>query len=231
MEVKKSPKADLERGKTMSVLMGFIVGLAVLYVGFEWSTQDVMVVDETEQVQDVIAEEEIEITRQENTPPPPPPPAAPAVAEVLTVVDDDVELADVEIASSEDDASVAQQETYVAPVVEEEEEEEAAQQIFTVVEKQPEFPGGMAELMKFLAKSIKYPVIAQENGIQGRVVCSFVVNRDGSIVDIQVMRGVDPSLDKEAVRVIGTMPKWKPGEQRGKPVRVRFILPVQFRLQ
>ena len=149
----------------------------------------------------------------------------------MTVVDDDVELADVEIASSEDDASVAQQETYVAPVVEEEEEEEAAQQIFTVVEKQPEFPGGMAELMKFLAKSIKYPVIAQENGIQGRVVCSFVVNRDGSIVDIQVMRGVDPSLDKEAVRVIGTMPKWKPGEQRGKPVRVRFILPVQFRLQ
>ncbi len=231
MEVKKSPKADLERGKTMSVLMGFIVGLAVLFVGFEWSTKDVMVVDETEQVQDVIAEEEIEITRQENTPPPPPPPAAPAVAEVLTVVDDDVELADVEIASSEDDASVAQQETYVAPVVEEEEEEEAAQQIFTVVEKQPEFPGGMAELMKFLAKSIKYPVIAQENGIQGRVVCSFVVNRDGSIVDIQVMRGVDPSLDKEAVRVIGTMPKWKPGEQRGKPVRVRFILPVQFRLQ
>ena len=231
MEVKKSPKADLERGKTMSVLMGFIVGLAVLFVGFEWSTKDVMVVYETEQVKDVIAEEEIEITRQENTPPPPPPPAAPAVAEVLTVVDDDVELADVEIASSEDDASVAQQETYVAPVVEEEEEEEAAQQIFTVVEKQPEFPGGMAELMKFLAKSIKYPVIAQENGIQGRVVCSFVVNRDGSIVDIQVMRGVDPSLDKEAVRVIGTMPKWKPGEQRGKPVRVRFILPVQFRLQ
>ena len=231
MEVKKSPKADLERGKTMSVLMGFIVGLAVLFVGFEWSTQDVMVVDETEQVQDVIAEEEIEITRQENTPPPPPPPAAPAVAEVLTVVDDDVELADVEIASSEDDASAAQAETYVAPVVEEEEEEESAQQIFTVVEKQPEFPGGMSELMKFLAKSIKYPVIAQENGIQGRVVCSFVVNRDGSIVDIQVMRGVDPSLDKEAVRVIGTMPKWKPGEQRGKPVRVRFILPVQFRLQ
>ena len=231
MEVKKSPKADLERGKTMSVLMGFIVGLAVLYVGFEWSTQDVMVVDETEQVQDVIAEEEIEITRQENTPPPPPPPAAPAVAEVLTVVDDDVELADVEIASSEDDASAAQAETYVAPVVEEEEEEESAQQIFTVVEKQPEFPGGMSELMKFLSKNIKYPVIAQENGIQGRVVCSFVVNRDGSIVDIQVMRGVEPSLDKEAVRVIGTMPKWKPGEQRGKPVRVKFILPVQFRLQ
>lgn len=231
MEVKKSPKADLEGGIGMSILMGMIVGLAVLFVGFEWGTKDVQVVTADEGVADIIAEEEIEITRPENTPPPPPPPPAPAVTEVLNVVEDDVELEQQEIISSEDDASAAQQETFVAPVVEEEEEEESAQQIFTVVEKQPEFPGGTAELFKYLSKAIKYPVIAQENGIQGRVVCSFVVNRDGSIVDIQVMRGVDPSLDKEAIRVISEMPKWKPGEQRGKPVRVRFILPVQFRLQ
>lgn len=231
MEVKKSPKADLEGGIGMSILMGMIVGLAVLFVGFEWSTKDVQVVTADEGVADIIAEEEIEITRPENTPPPPPPPPALAVTEVLNVVDDDVELEQQDIISSEDDASAAQTETFVAPVVEEEEEEESAQQIFTVVEKQPEFPGGTAELFKYLSKAIKYPVIAQENGIQGRVVCSFVVNRDGSIVDIQVMRGVDPSLDKEAVRVISEMPKWKPGEQRGKPVRVRFILPVQFRLQ
>lgn len=230
MEVKKSPKADLEGGIGMSILMGMIVGLAVLFVGFEWGTKDVQVVTADEGVADIIAEEEIEITRPENTPPPPPPPPAPAVTEVLNVVEDDVELEQQEIISSEDDASAAQQETFVAPVVEEE-EEESAQQIFTVVEKQPEFPGGTAELFKYLSKAIKYPVIAQENGIQGRVVCSFVVNRDGSIVDIQVMRGVDPSLDKEAIRVISEMPKWKPGEQRGKPVRVRFILPVQFRLQ
>lgn len=230
MEVKKSPKADLEGGIGMSILMGMIVGLAVLFVGFEWSTKDVQVVTADEGVADIIAEEEIEITRPENTPPPPPPPPAPAATEVLNVVDDDVELEQQDIISSEDDASAAQTETFVAPVVEEE-EEESAQQIFTVVEKQPEFPGGTAELFKYLSKAIKYPVIAQENGIQGRVVCSFVVNRDGSIVDIQVMRGVDPSLDKEAVRVISEMPKWKPGEQRGKPVRVRFILPVQFRLQ
>ena len=230
MEVKKSPKADLEGGIGMSILMGMIVGLAVLFVGFEWGSKDVQVVTADEGVADIIAEEEIEITRPENTPPPPPPPPAPAVTEVLNVVEDDVELEQQEIISSEDDASAAQQETFVAPVVEEE-EEEAAQQIFTVVEKQPEFPGGTAELFKYLSKAIKYPVIAQENGIQGRVVCSFVVNRDGSIVDIQVMRGVDPSLDKEAIRVISEMPKWKPGEQRGKPVRVRFILPVQFRLQ
>ena len=210
--------------------MGFVVGLAVLFVGFEWGSTDVKVVTADEGVQDIIAEEEIEITRQENTPPPPPPPAAPVVTDMLNVVDDDVELEQQDIVTSEDNASEAQTQTYVAPVVQEE-EEESAQQIFTVVEKQPEYPGGTAELFKYLSKAIKYPVIAQENGIQGRVVCSFVVNRDGSIVDIQVMRGVDASLDKEAVRVISEMPKWKPGEQRGKPVRVRFILPVQFRLQ
>ena len=82
-----------------------------------------------------------------------------------------------------------------------------------------------------IAKSIKYPVIAQENGIQGRVVCTFVVNKDGSVVDAEVLRGVDPSLDKEALRVIGTMPKWKPGKQRGKPVRVKYTVPITFRLQ
>ncbi len=95
----------------------------------------------------------------------------------------------------------------------------------------PQFPGGEQALFKFLNENIKYPVIAQENGIQGRVICQFVVNTDGSIVDIQVVRGVDPSLDKEAVRVIQSMPKWIPGKQRGKPVRVRFTLPINFKLQ
>lgn len=230
MEVKKSPKADLERGKTLSVLMGFVVGLAVMFVGFEWSTRDVMVVTESDQVQDIIAEEEVEITRPENTPPPPPPPPAPVVTEVLNVVEDDVELEQQDILTSEDTQEAAQTAVYTPPAVEEE-EEESAQQIFTVVEEMPEFPGGMNELLKYLAKSIKYPVIAQENGIQGRVICAFVVNRDGSIVDAEVLRGVDPSLDKEALRVINAMPKWKPGKQRGKPVRVKYTVPVTFRLQ
>jgi protein TonB len=112
-----------------------------------------------------------------------------------------------------------------------EEEEVEEQQIFQVVEEQPEFPGGMGECMKWLAKNMKYPQIAQENGVQGRVIVQFVVNRDGSIVDAVVARGVDPQLDKEALRVVGQMPKWKPGKQRGKEVRVRFTLPVMFRLQ
>lgn len=104
-------------------------------------------------------------------------------------------------------------------------------EIFVVVEEMPQFPGEQEALMKYLSENVRYPVIAQENGIEGRVICSFVVERDGSITDVQVVRGVDPSLDREAVRVIQSMPKWKPGKQRGKPVRVRFTLPIVFRLQ
>ena len=103
--------------------------------------------------------------------------------------------------------------------------------IYVVVEKQPEFPGGNAAMMKFLGDNIKYPVAAQENGIQGRVITNFVVEKDGSLSDVKIVRGADPLLDAEAVRVIQSMPKWKPGTQKGQIVRVRFTLPVVFRLQ
>ena len=230
MEIKKSRKADLEGGKGLSILMGIVVGLAVLFVGFEWGTQE-KTIQKDEGIADIIAEEEIDITRQEETPPPPPPPPpVEQVAEVLNVVEDDVEVENTDLLSSEDNQAEAQTQTYVPPVVKVEEEEESSQQIFMVVEEMPEFPGGQAALMSFIAKSIKYPVVAQENCIQGRVTCSFVVNKDGSIVDAEVIRGIDPSLDKEALRVINTMPKWKPGKQRGKPVRVKFTVPINFRL-
>ncbi|MDR1258129.1 MAG: TonB family protein [Tannerellaceae bacterium] len=231
MEVKKTKRADLEGGKAPSFLMGIIIGCAVLFVGFEWGTQDVQVVGDSG-IAEIIAEEDIEITRPEDAPPPPPPPPAPVATEVLNVVEDNVELEQQEIITTEDTQTAAQVQTYVAPAAAiQEEEEESAQQIFTIVEENPAFPGGEGELLKYLSSSIKYPVIAQENGIQGRVTCSFVVNRDGSVVDAEVVRGVDPSLDKEALRVIGLMPKWSPGKQRGKPVRVRFMMPVTFRLQ
>ena len=112
------------------------------------------------------------------------------------------------------------------------EEEEDDDAVYVVVETMPEFPGGQQALFKYLSENVKYPVIAQENGIQGRVICQFVVNKDGSIVEVEVVRsGGDPSLDKEAVRVIKSMPKWKPGQQRGKPVRVKYTVPVNFKLQ
>ena len=105
------------------------------------------------------------------------------------------------------------------------------EKIFDMVEQMPTFPGGNAELMSFLAKNIKYPTIAQENGTQGRVIVQFVVEKDGSIADARVARGVDPYLDKEALRVIKSMPHWIPGKQNGKPVRVKYTVPVMFKLQ
>ena len=228
MEVKKAPKANIETHKATFFLMGLVVALAVLFVGFEWSST-ISKLDETVIVQDVLAEEEIEITQRDPTPPPPPPPPEPEVPEIIDVVEERVEN-QIDLSSLEDDQSRAQVQTYTPPPPPKAVEEEATEEIFVVVEHQPEFPGGMSALMKFLNDNIIYPIIAQENGIQGRVITTFVVERDGSITDINVVRGQDPSLDKEAVRVIKTMPRWKPGQQRGKPVRVRFTLPVQFRL-
>ena len=108
---------------------------------------------------------------------------------------------------------------------------EEENKVFDVVEQMPSFPGGMAALMAYLQKNIKYPPVAEENGIQGRVVCTFVVERDGSVTDVRVAKSVDPSLDKEAVRVVSAMPKWIPGKQNGQSVRVKYTLPVTFRLQ
>ncbi len=103
--------------------------------------------------------------------------------------------------------------------------------VFDVVEQMPSFPGGPAELMKYLASNIKYPVVAEENGVQGRVIVTFVVEKDGSITDVRVVKSVDPSLDKEAARVVKSMPKWIPGKQNGSAVRVKYTVPVTFRLQ
>lgn len=211
--------------------MGLVVGLAVLFVGFEWGTKEFKA-DMSEGIADVLAEEDIEITKQEEEPPPPPPPApVQVVAEVLNVVEDDAKVDNADLMSTEDNANAAQAETYVPTVVETKEEEEDENQIFVIVEEPAEFPGGQVELLTYLKNAIKYPVVAQENGIQGRVTCSFTINKDGSIVDVEVIRGVDPSLDREAIRVINAMPKWKPGKQRGKAVRVKYNLPVLFRLQ
>ncbi len=109
-------------------------------------------------------------------------------------------------------------------------EDDWAEILVQVVEQQPEFPGGMAELMKYLQKNTRYPQICKEQGVQGRVIVQFVVNTDSTITDVNVIKSVNPHLDEEAVRVVKAMPKWNPGKQRGEPVRVRFTLPVTFRL-
>ncbi|MDD2285379.1 MAG: energy transducer TonB [Paludibacter sp.] len=225
MDIKKSSKASLEDKKSIFILMGFVVALSLIYIAFEWTKHEVTVYEGV--ALEVVEEEEIEIIQTAEALPPPPPPEVPDVIEVLNVVEDDVETAEIVIDTEDDkDKQVVIQAPVQAAVVEEETEV-----IFMVVESMPSFPGGEAALFKYLNDNIKYPVIAQESGIQGRVICQFVVNRDGSIVDIEVVRSVDRSLDAEAIRVIQSMPKWTPGKQRGKTVRVKYTLPVNFRLQ
>jgi protein TonB len=176
-----------------------------------------------------IEEEIIPITREQEIKPPPPPPP-PKVVEVLNIVDDDIKIDDdLEIDSEADDNTLIN----VAPVISSkiEEEEEEAAQVFFIVEDMPEFPGGEMALRTFIANSIKYPVIAQENGIQGKVYVTFVVGKDGKVNNATIARGVDPSIDKEALRVVNTLPTWKPGKQRGKPVNVSYTVPINFVLQ
>ena len=230
MELKKSPKADLEKNKRILLMFGLVVALGVVLLAFEWKSRPTAASSlgnlEVAEVEDEV----IPITRQEQVQPPPPPPP-PQVVEVLKIVDDNVDiLDDLSMFDSE-----ADNETFidVAPVisaVEEEEEEEEAQ-VFFIVEEMPEFPGGEAALRRFIANAIKYPQIAQENGIQGRVYIQFVVDKDGSVTQASVARGVDPSLDKEALRVVNSLPKWKAGMQRGKPVKVSYTVPINFQLQ
>jgi protein TonB len=229
MELKKSPKADLERKKNTFFLIGLVVALGVTLLAFEWTTKPSKAVDLGQIQTQEVEEEIIPITREQEVKPPPPPPP-PQVVEVLNIVEDDVEIEDeLEIDDTEaDDETVID----VAPVIETQEEEvEDDTQVFFIVEDMPEFPGGDLALRKYIANSISYPVIAQENGIQGKVYVTFVVDKDGGVSDARIARGVDPSLDKEALRVVNTLPKWKPGKQRGKPVRVSYTVPINFVLQ
>ena len=226
MQVKKSENASLEKDKLVYVLMGLVFTLSLVYVALEWTEREVTKYEVTDT--EFLFEEEVEIQQtSQETPPPPPPPAVQEV-EVLNVVEDNVETESIDI-NTEDDKET---EVVIAAPVEAPVEEEEEEVVFVVVESMPEFPSGQQALFKYLSENVKYPVIAQENGIQGRVICQFVVNKDGSIVDVEVVRsGGDPSLDKEAIRVIKSMPKWKPGKQRGKAVRVKYTVPVNFKLQ
>ncbi len=230
MDIKKSKEANIETHRLTYLLIGFVVALSVLYTAFEWADRKVTVYEIEETLVDLGEEELIEQTFREETPPPPEPEVQEVqqTIESIVVVEDDVQTEAVDFSSddSQDQAQVITQ----APVVVEEEEEEI-EEVFMVVEQKPEFPGGDAALMKYFSDNVRYPVVAAENGIQGRVVCQFTIWKDGSVSDIQVVRGVDKSLDREAIRLIENMPKWKPGKQRGKAVACKFTVPVRFKLQ
>ena len=227
MERKKSPKADLENKKGIFFELGLIMALGILLFAFEYKNSTAAV-DQFEMLADEEVEEEIiPITQQQLTPPPPPPPPPPVLSELIEIVEDDVDIDDdLEILDAEDESENEVQDISEFDNFGEEDTGEA--EVFLIVENMPVFPDG--NVQAWIAKNIKYPVIAAENGIQGRVFIKFVIEKDGKVGNIEILRGVDASLDKEAVRVIKAMPAWKPGQQRGKAVRVSMQVPINFQL-
>lgn len=226
MEEKKSPKANLENKKLMFMQIGMVISLFIAWLAFNHKSYDKREIDPSLLRQtEVLDEEMVEITKQEE--PKPQPVEMPKQTTQLEIVEDDVEVEDIEINAEVEQNEVIEE--YVAPEVVEDEVVE--QEIFKIVEEMPSFPGGEAKLMEFVAKNVKYPQIARETGIQGRVFVNFVVEPDGSVSNVSVLRGIGGGCDEEAMRVVKTMPKWKPGKQRGKPVRVQYMLPVNFKLQ
>ena len=235
MEIKKSAKADLERGKGLSLLLGLLVALSVVFVGLEWrsAVTQAQAQEKAFNTQDV--EDVMNIEDQQKPDEPEPEPQQAQQTEVqlpdeLKVVSNDREVSKPSFVSVDQDKPLPPPNIPLG-TKNVQVDEEVDQAIFEVVEEQPEFPGGMEALLKYLAKNINYPESAVDNGIQGKVMVRFVVERDGSVSAVETYKSVDPALDKEAVRVVKTLPKWKPGRQQGKAVRTRYIVPVVFRLQ
>ena len=210
----------------MFMQIGMIISLLVAWLAFEHKSYDKREIDPSLLNREIAVDEEmVEITKQEE--PKPQPVEVPQQTTQLEIVDDDVETQDIEINAEVEQNEVIEE--YVPVEVEEEEVQE--QEIFQIVEEMPSFPGGEAELLKYVATHIKYPQIARETGIQGRVFVGFVVEPDGSVSNVKILRGIGGGCDEEAVRVIKSLPKWKPGKQRGKAVRVSYQIPVLFKLQ
>ena len=235
MEIKKSAKADLERGKGLSLLLGLLVALSVVFVGLEWRSAVTQAQAQEKAFNPQDVEDVMNIEDQQKPDEPEPEPEQAQQTEVqlpdeLKIVSNDKEVIKPSFVSVDQDKPLPPPNIPLG-TKNVQVDEEVDQAIFEVVEEQPEFPGGMEALLKYLAKNINYPESAVDNGIQGKVMVRFVVERDGSVSAVETYKSVDPALDKEAVRVVKTLPKWKPGRQQGKAVRTRYIVPVVFRLQ
>ena len=231
MEIKKSPRADLRKTIPLSLAMGLVLALGILYTALEWTSTKDDSADEMTSLNIADMEDALIINEQQEEQPEPEPEAPQEVVEValpeeFKVVDDNKEVAKISIVSVDQDRELPPPPVIVQPVQTVEEPED---QIFEIVEN-PAVPptGDIPSLLKWIANHIEYPQSALDNNIQGKVVLRFVVEKDGSIGDVVVARKVDPALDKEAVRVLKSMPKWTPGKQRGKAVRSYFTLPIAF---
>lgn len=231
MEVKKSEKASLENKRLLFTEIGFVVALIAIYFAFNWSSTEKEVTTLETEVANVEVEDMVPIT-QETPPPPEAAPKIPILSDQIDVVDDNIKVDDNMFQNLEDDAnSGVEIMDYIESAPEEETVEEEAIP-FQLVEEKPSFNGGDAnEFSKWVNSKLVYPEIAKENGVQGRVTLQFTVNADGTVSNVKVLRGVDSSLDKEAVRVVSSSPKWKPGKQRDRAVKVTYTFPVIFQLR
>jgi protein TonB len=230
MEIKKSVKASLENKRLLFTEIGFVIALLVVYGAFEYSSKEkaASILDGDNQIVEV--EDLVPIT-QETPPPPPEAPKIPILSDQIDIVDDEIKVDDDMFMNLEDNANMGVEiMDYVEETKEEVVEEEAIP--FQLVEEKPSFNGGDAnEFSKWVNSKLVYPEIAKENGVQGRVTLQFTVNADGTVSNVKVLRGVDSSLDKEAVRVVSSSPKWKPGKQRDRAVKVTYTFPVIFQLR
>jgi len=234
MEPKKNPKADLTKNSSLYFVVGLFAVMLFTYVAFEWKTYDESNDYDISMNVDDLLDEEVPMTEQIKTPPPPPPPAAP---EIIEVVEDEEEVEETVIESTE---TSQEEEIIEVDDVDVDEMEEDVDVPFAVIENVPVFPGCEKEsnkracfnkmMQKHISKNFRYPEIAQEMGVQGRVNIMFVIQKDGSIGNVR-MRGPDKNLEKEAARIIGKLPKMTPGMQRGRAVRVPFSIPITFKLQ
>jgi len=229
MKPKKSIKADLESKKGIFIQLGLIVAMSLTLIAFEWTTLP----EEKSELSygnEITFDTEIVSTQRNEPEIDKPEPKLPDVAEVLDIVDDDVDVPDFNFENEVDDKT-----NIDIRVNEDDGDDEKIKddEIFVVVEDMPLFNGGdpKVEFMKYISKHVEYPRIPAENGIGGRVSVQFVVNEEGEIVNATIIRSVDPELDKEALRVVNSSPRWTPGKQRGKPAKVIYTFPINFKLQ
>lgn len=226
MEIKKSPKADLQNKRGLLLEIGLIIALGGVIAAFAWTPKE-QKIEKLDLNIAPVEEEIMEITRQEQKPPESPKKTEiTVITDILKVVTNDTKITtNVDFAEFEDDVEIVQQ-------VAVEEEEIVEEQPFLVAETMPSFQGGsLNDFRNWVQSKVRYPAIAQENGISGKVVLTFVIEKDGRLTNIQVLQTPDRSLSDEAIRVLQQSPKWSPGKQRNQPVRVRYTLPVDFRIQ
>jgi len=216
MKAKKNPKISIERKRGLFFQIGLVITLLVVLVAFEWKSYEKTDYSLGQLQMDDLEDEMIPITFKEKPPPPPPPPP-----ETIDVVEDEVEI--------ENELEVEETDTDENEFIEQEEEDDS-DEVFMVVEQMPVFPGGDLGLMKFIQKTVKYPPIAKENDITGKVFVTYVVNKKGKVTSVKVVRGVDKYLDAEAVRVVKLLPYTTAGKQRGLPVNVQYTIPINFTL-